>query len=83
LYVFPVRYTDPSGHCVFGIVIDTAVCVAIAIGVGTGVLIGGGAEYGAQAIETYAETGNLSEAFSLQNKNWTRIAVGATILSNS
>jgi hypothetical protein len=77
VYGNPTNYTDPTGHCVFGL--DTAVCIAVAIGVGTGALIGGGAEYGAQAIETYAETGNLSEAFSLQNKDWTRISVGGAI----
>jgi RHS repeat-associated protein len=77
VYGNPVNLTDPSGHCVFGL--DTAVCVVIAIGVGTGALIGGGAEYGIQVIETYQETGDWTEALAWENKDKNRIYVGAII----
>jgi RHS repeat-associated protein len=42
----PVRYTDPTGHCIFGI--DTIICVALA-----GAAIGAAVGYGAQVINNY------------------------------
>lgn len=42
----PVVYSDPSGHCIFGI--DTIICVALA-----GAAIGAAVGYGAQVINNY------------------------------
>jgi RHS repeat-associated protein len=42
----PLVYSDPSGHCIFGI--DTIICVALA-----GAAIGAAVGYGAQVINNY------------------------------
>jgi RHS repeat-associated protein len=38
VYGNPVNFTDPSGHCIAGL--DTAVCIAVGIGVGLGTVGG-------------------------------------------
>ena len=48
----PIKYTDPSGHCVFGV--DTAICVAA--------LIGGGVNL---AVDYFITTQVLQEEYSI------------------
>jgi RHS repeat-associated protein len=42
----PVRFTDPSGHCIFGV--DIVICLALA-----GAAIGAAVGYGAQVYDNY------------------------------
>jgi hypothetical protein len=45
----------------------------------TGILIGGGVEYGIQVTETYQKTGDWTEALAWENKDKNKIYVGAII----
>ena len=68
----PINYNDPSGHCIFGI--DTAVCVAIAIGAGVGLIV----DYGTQVFSNMNNEGmNFFDAVYYPNIDWSRTA-GAT-----
>jgi RHS repeat-associated protein len=45
VYNNALKYTDPSGHCIFGL--DTLICIAV----GGGALVGAAVSYGSQVIE--------------------------------
>jgi len=68
----PVNYTDPSGHCVFGI--DTAICVAAAIGAGVSLIV----DYSFQAYDNYQAGMDASEALDPRNMNLSQLA-GSTV----
>ncbi len=51
----PVRYTDPTGHCVFGV--DTLVCIAVG-----GAVVGGIIGYGTQVHRNLQSGMDLGEA---------------------
>ncbi|HRN69209.1 MAG TPA: RHS repeat-associated core domain-containing protein [Promineifilum sp.] len=71
-YNNPVNYTDPSGHCIFGI--DTAICVAAAIGAGVSLIV----DYSFQAYDNYQAGMDASEALDPRNMNLSQLA-GSTV----
>ncbi len=67
----PVRFTDPSGHCIFGV--DTVICLALA-----GAAIGAAVGYGAQVYDNYQNGYTGSSAWT-QNISAEPIVGGALI----
>ena len=53
----PVRYTDPTGHCIFGV--DTVVCLAVA-----GAAIGAAVGYGTQVYHNTQDGMTLGKALT-------------------
>ena len=69
-----LKYNDPSGHCIFGI--DTAICIAIAIGAFAGGTAAAVSNTGVQVAQNWDSTRELSENFTDFNKTETAIAFG-------
>ena len=67
----PLRYIDPSGHCIFGI--DTVICLVLA-----GAAIGAAVGYGAQVYDNYQNGYTGSSAWT-QNIGAEPIVGGALI----
>jgi hypothetical protein len=66
----PVRYNDPTGHCIFGL--DTAVCVAV----GLGIVIGAAIDYGIQVYDNVtSKKMEFSDAINPQNIDLKSVAV--------
>jgi RHS repeat-associated protein len=65
----PTRYSDPSGHCIFGI--DTAVCIAAAISAGVGLIV----DYGSQVVDNMQAGMPFWDAVYKDNINWRQTAV--------
>ena len=59
----PVRYTDPSGQCFTGAVIDAIICGAVA-GAVVGGAVGAAVEYGRQVYQNYQHGHRGSEAWA-------------------
>ena len=68
----PLMYTDPSGHCIFGI--DTAICIAVALGAGIGLIV----DYSVQVHENIEKGMSFFEAVYKENVDWGSVT-GATV----
>ncbi|HRQ13178.1 MAG TPA: RHS repeat-associated core domain-containing protein [Promineifilum sp.] len=71
-YNNPINYTDPSGHCIFGI--DTAICVAAATGAVVSLIV----DYGFQFTHNLEAGMDVSEALHPRNIDLPQLA-GATV----
>ena len=74
-YNNPIKYTDPSGHCIFGI--DTAICAAAAAAA-TGAAVSLVVDYSFQAYDNYQAGMDVSEALDPRNMDLPELA-GATV----
>jgi RHS repeat-associated protein len=72
----PIRYTDPSGHCIDGI--STVVC-GMVLSAGVGAVVGAGVDIGAQIINMHPQS--PGQLFNCLNWGEVWVAAGAGAIS--
>ena len=73
----PVRYTDPSGHCFTGALVDTAICVTVAAAI-----VGAVVDAGINAHKQLQESGQI-DAREVFDHAWEGAAIGAAAVTGT